>query len=252
MKKALLIIPIMFASYSLAMEKSQFPLPKELIKLIDSYKHSVPAIERLRIWLSVPGNAKLDDNPLFIEALMNKLSARFGSNQKAFFSVLLGTPGSLLWLKTKLAQEKQKMLAQRGVIIESQGLTQQLAQSLIKAFRLEDEKIALSILKNFPEIEKVMPEENFLNLAASNNFVSVVQLLLSRGASINSANKIGRTPLFFAVLGNRKQLVKILLSAGANPNLSGSLDEISNVTPLMVAAGKSAGEIMSLRMEIRH
>jgi uncharacterized protein len=71
-----------------------------------------------------------------------------------------------------------------------------------------------------------------LTNAVMNRNICEVTRVIKLGVDINGINDVGCTALFFAVVGNDYSIVKILINAGANPNL-GNADD--NETPLMVA-----------------
>jgi uncharacterized protein len=60
-----------------------------------------------------------------------------------------------------------------------------------------------------------------LHFAAQSLSVACVQSLLAAGAIVDIQDHFGNTPLFRAVFASRGDgsLIKLLLSAGANPNL---------------------------------
>lgn len=47
--------------------------------------------------------------------------------------------------------------------------------------------------------------------------VDLIKLLLDKGANVNSCNKKGETPLFWATLFQKEEIVRLLLRAGADP-----------------------------------
>jgi ankyrin repeat protein len=57
-----------------------------------------------------------------------------------------------------------------------------------------------------------------LHVAALYGKTEVVRMLLSRGADVNAPNSIGVTPLKVAVQNGYHQIAVILISAGADPN----------------------------------
>lgn len=60
-----------------------------------------------------------------------------------------------------------------------------------------------------------------LYVAASNGYVDVVKVLVSIGANVNTLNSVdGSFPLYGAAYFGRLDCVKYLLSAGANPVLT--------------------------------
>ena len=71
-----------------------------------------------------------------------------------------------------------------------------------------------------------------LHVAASNGHTSTVELLLSKGASIEATNKDNNTPLHFAALYGHTSTVELLLSKGASIE---AMDRDNN-TPLHNAA----------------
>jgi ankyrin repeat protein len=69
----------------------------------------------------------------------------------------------------------------------------------------------------------------------------IIQLLLSYGADPNLACDDGTTPLILAVMGQTpSSTIRVLLAAGANPNTPG----IFGMTPLMHAAGNCDIEVV--------
>lgn len=61
---------------------------------------------------------------------------------------------------------------------------------------------------------------------------TIVEFLLEKGAPINLINKKGETALHYAARANQKEVVNILIQAGADPTLAGD-----SGTPSEVAAG---------------
>lgn len=59
--------------------------------------------------------------------------------------------------------------------------------------------------------------ESLLHIAAQENKVDILTMLLDAGADPNVVNNVGQTPLFDAVNGNHLAAVKVLLKRGANP-----------------------------------
>lgn len=61
-------------------------------------------------------------------------------------------------------------------------------------------------------------QQSVLHLAAMNGLVEVVKVLVANGAEVNSTNKIGQTPLIYAVIEEHPEVIIALLEAGANVN----------------------------------
>ena len=60
---------------------------------------------------------------------------------------------------------------------------------------------------------------NPLQIAANNGYISLVESLLKRGASVNVADENGWTPLHFAAAAGHVAIIKMLLRFGANLHL---------------------------------
>ncbi len=76
-----------------------------------------------------------------------------------------------------------------------------------------------------------MPDRNGLHPlhnAAISGRMDIVALLLKRGAVVNSRDKQGRTPLlsFAASAGSSIDIPKLLLAAGANPEIEETVDQL--------------------------
>ena len=56
-------------------------------------------------------------------------------------------------------------------------------------------------------------------------------MLIDHGADVNRPSSAGQTPLILAAVGGHKELVKVLLEAGANPRAVNSHGQ----TPLDIA-----------------
>ena len=67
-----------------------------------------------------------------------------------------------------------------------------------------------------------------LHIAANNNCIDVINVLISYGANVNSLNIDEQTPLHLASKKGYEESIKILLSNEANPNLI-DLDGISPI-----------------------
>lgn len=100
---------------------------------------------------------------------------------------------------------------------------------------LSGRRCALAALLSGPETGDVdvrtvsEPESTPLLLAAARGHAHCVQYLISRGASIEAVDSMGRTALLEAALGGHTRVVRLLMSAGANPRL---MDAIMRRTAL--------------------
>ncbi|XP_066570792.1 ankyrin repeat and SOCS box protein 12-like [Amia ocellicauda] len=85
-----------------------------------------------------------------------------------------------------------------------------------------------------------------LRMAASRGHLRCLEVLLARGAEVDSLDVKAQTPLFTAVSGKHLDCVLALLKAGANPN--GSI--YNNCSPVLTAARE--GDVDILRELLRH
>ena len=58
-----------------------------------------------------------------------------------------------------------------------------------------------------------------LQIAATNNFLKIVQILLNHGANVNSQNQNGTSALIMASKYGHKDVVEMLIQRGARVNL---------------------------------
>jgi len=84
--------------------------------------------------------------------------------------------------------------------------------------------------------------ETALMLAVYKNYKDIVKLLLNKGANPNIQDKVGNTALMFAVNKGYKDIVKLLLNKGADPNLQ---TEYGN-TALIWATKRTNKDIVKL------
>lgn len=102
----------------------------------------------------------------------------------------------------------------------------------------------ISNLAHQPELVNAYSDDGFqpLGLAAYFGKKEAVEYLLKAGAQVNtpSKNSLGVTPLQSAVAGDHLEITRLLLEAGANPNVR----EQSGYTPLHAAAQNGNIEIV--------
>jgi ankyrin repeat protein len=84
-----------------------------------------------------------------------------------------------------------------------------------------------------------------LTWAASAGHVGIVQLLLERGADVNSLNGTGGTALHLAAMGDHQEVVSLLLSSGADVYRRNALGD----TALMCASVR--GHVAMVRLLLR-
>ncbi|CAH6789082.1 Ank2 [Phodopus roborovskii] len=86
---------------------------------------------------------------------------------------------------------------------------------------------------------------NALHLAAKEGHVGLVQELLGRGSSVDSATKNGFTPLYMAAQENHIDVVKYLLENGANQSTATE----DGFTPLAVALQQGHNQAVAILLE---
>ena len=84
-----------------------------------------------------------------------------------------------------------------------------------------------------------------LHAAAGGASVSMVELLLARGANVNATDASGRTPLHRACESGHPEIVRALLAAKADP----AARDNDGYTPLHAAASPGYGDIVNLLVE---
>ncbi len=70
-----------------------------------------------------------------------------------------------------------------------------------------------------------------LAFAAREASINIISLLLDNGAEVDSLDSFGNTPLWRAVMAKREEVVKLLVSRGANPDCVNK----SGISPLILA-----------------
>jgi ankyrin repeat protein len=87
-----------------------------------------------------------------------------------------------------------------------------------------------------------------LSLAASGGYVNIIKLLLSHGAEINSrtGSKLGISPLMLAAMNGHTQAVKLLIDMGSDVNAQ---IETNRNTALTLACFQGRHDVVSLLLE---
>lgn len=113
---------------------------------------------------------------------------------------------------------------------------------LLASLERGKDKTALFLLKNNADVN--IKSENNINaihcavLGACS--ISIVNELIARGCKITEVDKEGKTPLYYACMANRKDIVEILLNHGANINIQ----TFSGETGLMIASFEGYEELV--------
>ena len=109
------------------------------------------------------------------------------------------------------------------------------------------EKVRIIISSGMLDVNSVggFNESTPLCEAASEGRKEVVQLLLHAGAEPNKADKLGQTPLYWAAMLGYIDVVQILLDGGSNPNRAVT----RGTTPLHQAAMKGYTDVVTLFLE---
>lgn len=100
-----------------------------------------------------------------------------------------------------------------------------------------------NLLKNGADVNYVNPLTGLsaLSTAAAEGHLPIIKLLAKKGhADVNTVDKAGKSPLFYAIEQDQPQALKTLLSLKADPNQP----DFAGVTPLMHAAALNRQECL--------
>ncbi|HBL98999.1 TPA: hypothetical protein DDZ86_05150 [Candidatus Dependentiae bacterium] len=126
------------------------------------------------------------------------------------------------------------------------SLSASTLHKLVKKNEIEKVK---DFLKNNREKEIINAQNSYgktpLYQACSKNYKDIVKLLLENGANPNIPNKDKETPLYWACAKGYLEIVKLLLEKGANPNIANKDKE----TPLYLTCSNNFIEITRLLLE---
>lgn len=121
---------------------------------------------------------------------------------------------------------------------------------------MSDKECILNLLKNPEELEKAIKEGtdpnltedewgwSLLNIAAGNNYLESVRILLSRGAEVNHQTNTGRTPIFNAAIKGNTEICKLLIDAGADVNAEEKLTGTSPLSQAVLNGHKDTVELL--------
>lgn len=125
-----------------------------------------------------------------------------------------------------------KLLIDSGVSPNSYGLAKTSAFTLSVLDR--NKEIAMLLLARGADIDSidVFRETALIKAVVMPNCLSIIKWLLINGATVNAISKDGNTALSQAILSGDIYIIKLLLDAGADPNLSGKESEALVITCL--------------------
>ena len=81
---------------------------------------------------------------------------------------------------------------------------------------VQDEKGVFEILKQINAQEPLKGSTPLMQAIEFNNSLKLIEALIGAGAKIHTKDFVGNTPLHFAALENRKEVVELLLKHGAD------------------------------------
>ncbi len=114
---------------------------------------------------------------------------------------------------------------------------------LFKAIHSADYTTVEAIIKQKPHIlkEKNLQGGTYMNCTASSKDVKMMKLIIKLGGNINQASDCGTTPILMASKQDDIAMVRVLLDAGANPNVFAT-----NTSPLTNAIQHHNKEMIKL------
>lgn len=256
--KKLLLIPLMICAVLIAMDKPpkqgkalNKAFNKEITQIIDSYHELLPAIARIKQILKVPVYEAYYENPVSMDQLIRSIADRFPVSG-ALIALLLGIPNAQQWIHIKIAQEKQKNLAlKQNIQTQTERELQKAIYDLFEMFWRDDEKKLMEVFHNNGSVINILMNEHTpLMRAAEYNLIDLSQQLIAQGAHINAVNHKKETALIIAIRNRvapkrQKEVVRGLLSAGADPNICDS----RGYCPLAIAAEHNYDDIMRLLLD---
>jgi len=114
---------------------------------------------------------------------------------------------------------------------------------LFKAIHSADYATVKAIVSRKPHMlkEKNFQGGTYMNCTASTKDIKMMKLVIKLGGNINQASDCGTTPILMASKQDDLAMVRILLDAGANPNVFAS-----NTSPLTNAMQHHNKEMIKL------
>jgi ankyrin repeat protein len=121
-----------------------------------------------------------------------------------------------------------------------------LGDALIEAARADDQSGVAAVVRQGVDVNTREEDgTTALAWAANHSNLTIAELLLSKGANPDLTNALGIGPLSLAITNGSKAIVRLLLGKGADPNVARENGE----TPLMTAARLGQVETLQLLLD---
>lgn len=179
----------------------------------------------MQILLEHGADANAEDNSGW-SALNFRISKLLSGNQDDFDSD--EEERSIDWNPRVTEDEYVKLLLSKGATFDRNNKF--YSRLFDQAMSTGDEDLVNLFLSNIGDINS---EKRILCSPAAKGNVIMVNLLISKGATINTDPSYGWTPLHSAAARNQAETAKLLISKGADVNTAVSANK---QTPLLVAA----------------
>jgi len=145
-------------------------------------------------------------------------------------------------IETGTAETVCVLLAEHPRLIKCQNEKQESA--LFIACQVGNPEVVSILLRhNADSSEADIYDTSCLHVCAT---PAVAEVLLSEGADVDAANKLGLTPLHYHVLHNNLDMVKVLLANGSDCTIA---EHGMGATPLHYAADKANFLLLSALIE---
>mmetsp|Transcript_24269 Transcript_24269/g.33318 ORF Transcript_24269/g.33318 Transcript_24269/m.33318 type:complete len:163 (+) Transcript_24269:133-621(+) len=131
-----------------------------------------------------------------------------------------------------------------GIEYRSQFKESGNTQALYVAAENGFPEIVQILLERGAKVETPKNKKTPLYIAAQRGHQRVVQVLLEKGANMNFLNEDGKTPLYIAAERGHHATVQILLENGADPETSKN-----ETTPLFIASQNGHDEVVQLLLK---